>query len=73
MYSVSVEGAKFLRSCRPDHQPPLLLPITSELGGGNEDKISTDTPGSGIDGMSQVGILIRGGYSFTFCVCFDFF
>ncbi|CAH1417998.1 unnamed protein product [Lactuca virosa] len=51
--SVSMEGAKFLRSCRPDHQPPLLLPITSELGGGNEDKISTDTPGSGIDGMSQ--------------------
>ncbi|CAI9273974.1 unnamed protein product [Lactuca saligna] len=44
---------KFLRSYRPDHQPPLHIPITSELVGGSEDKISTTTPSLGHDGMSQ--------------------
>ncbi|KAK1428580.1 hypothetical protein QVD17_17418 [Tagetes erecta] len=46
--SVSPEGAKFLRSCRPDHQPPLLLPITSETEGNGDIKA-----GSGHDGLSQ--------------------
>ncbi|KVI03754.1 hypothetical protein Ccrd_017930, partial [Cynara cardunculus var. scolymus] len=53
--SVSQEGAKFLRSCRPDHQPPLLLPITCESDG-NEDKKSTvsdNIASSGHNGMSQ--------------------
>ncbi|XP_071718043.1 uncharacterized protein [Rutidosis leptorrhynchoides] len=46
--SVSPEGAKFLRSCRPDHQPPLLLPIINESGGRGDV-----TAGSGQDGLSQ--------------------
>ncbi|PWA70602.1 DNA helicase, ATP-dependent, RecQ type [Artemisia annua] len=46
--NVSKEGAEFLRSCRPDYQPPLLLPITSELDGNGGS-----TTGSGHDGLSQ--------------------
>ncbi|KAK9057500.1 hypothetical protein SSX86_022336 [Deinandra increscens subsp. villosa] len=46
--SVSPDGAKFLRSCRPDHQPPLLLPIASESGGNGDIKAS-----SADDGLSQ--------------------
>nr|XP_043610948.1 ATP-dependent DNA helicase RecQ-like [Erigeron canadensis] len=46
--SVNAEGANFLRSCRPDHQPPLLLPIISESGGHGDS-----AAGSGPDGLSQ--------------------
>ncbi|KAI3829909.1 hypothetical protein L1987_04040 [Smallanthus sonchifolius] len=49
--SVSPEGAKFLRSCRPDHQPPLLLPITSESSGNGDIKAD-----SGHDGLSQAEV-----------------
>ncbi|XP_076957204.1 uncharacterized protein LOC143632618 [Bidens hawaiensis] len=49
--SVSPEGAKFLRSCRPDHQPPLLLPITSESGGASDIKAGLE-----YDGLSQVEV-----------------
>ncbi|MFS7903155.1 putative DNA helicase [Helianthus anomalus] len=49
--SVGPEGAKFLRSCRPDHQPPLLLPITSESGGNDDIKA-----GSEHDGLSQAEV-----------------
>lgn len=53
--SVSQEGAKFLRSCRPDHQPPLLLPITCESDGNEVKKSTVDDciAGSGHNGMSQ--------------------
>ena len=29
--SVSSKGEQFLRSARPDYQPPLFLPVTSEM------------------------------------------
>ncbi|KAI3737868.1 hypothetical protein L2E82_27882 [Cichorium intybus] len=56
--SVSQEGQKFLRSCRPDHQPPLLLPMTSESGP-YEDNRSTAGASmavSGHDGLSQAEV-----------------
>ncbi|KAI3787971.1 hypothetical protein L2E82_00509 [Cichorium intybus] len=56
--SVSQEGQKFLRSCRPDHQPPLLLPMTSESGP-YEDNRSTAGDSmavSGHDGLSQAEV-----------------
>lgn len=29
--SVSSKGEQFLKSARPDYQPPLFLPVTSEM------------------------------------------
>ncbi|KAL8215133.1 hypothetical protein R6Q57_004582 [Mikania cordata] len=49
--SVSPEGAKFLRSCKPNHQPPLLLPVTSESGGNGVIKA-----GSEYNGLSQAEV-----------------
>ncbi|RAL42287.1 hypothetical protein DM860_012070 [Cuscuta australis] len=60
--SVSPKGSNFLRSCNPDYQPPLLLPMSSEMtvdGGGTDT--STENRGSHgltteFEGLSQAEV-----------------
>ncbi|CAN4128357.1 unnamed protein product [Withania somnifera] len=50
--SVSGKGLQFLRSCSPDHQPPLFLPETPEM---DLDEKTGDTPSetSELDGLAS--------------------
>ncbi|CAH9073440.1 unnamed protein product [Cuscuta europaea] len=53
--SVGPKGSKFLRSCNPDYQPPLLLPMTSEMV---VDEGGTDIPAEckGSDGLALMEV-----------------
>ena len=56
--SVSSKGDWFLSSCRPDYQPPLILPVTSEMVGEesrSEQKEFKILATSESDGFSEVG------------------
>lgn len=59
---MSPKGFQFLTSCKPDYQPPLYLPLTSEMISDEENKYPIDEARdfgglihAGFGGMSQVG------------------
>lgn len=51
--SVSRKGEQFLSSAGPDHQPPLVLPVTSEMVD-DEDNKSTSGEVGEIKGLSTL-------------------
>lgn len=42
---VGPKGMQFLNSCTPDHQPPLLLTLTPEMMGDEENKVAVSEAG----------------------------
>ncbi|KAL5580452.1 hypothetical protein UlMin_012894 [Ulmus minor] len=57
--SVSPKGDQFLSSATPDHQPPLVLPVTSEMADDEENKSRLDDVGV----VNTSAILEREGIS----------
>lgn len=62
--SVSSKGVQFLSSARPDYQPPLFLPVTSEMVDDEEHKSTSSEVEEfkslatlECEGLSQVGKL----------------
>ena len=57
--SVSSKGEQFLSSARPDYQPPLVLPVTSEMADDEEHK---STLGE-VEDFKSLATLERDGFS----------
>lgn len=62
MRSVGKKGEQFLSTARPDYQPPLVLPLTSEMVDGDEHQSATGRVGEfknfltlESEGFSEVG------------------
>ncbi|XP_059626343.1 uncharacterized protein LOC132269235 [Cornus florida] len=56
--SVSAKGRQFLSSSTPDHQPPLLLPVTSEMVSDEENRNTLGNVGefNGLNSMEYEGL-----------------
>ncbi|KAL3517927.1 hypothetical protein ACH5RR_020516 [Cinchona calisaya] len=52
--SVSPKGFQFLSSCKPDYQPPLYLPVTSEMMG-NDENNNPNNEARGFGGLIPAG------------------
>lgn len=65
---MSSKGEQYLRSARPDHQPPLLLQISSELFGdeGHQKSSSGIRDLKGLSALEQDGFSEVGNFHFRF-------
>lgn len=57
--SVSSKGKQFLSSARPDYQPPLFLPVTSEMEDDQENKSASRE----VEDFKSFAALKREGFS----------
>jgi len=57
--SVSSKGKQFLSSARPDYQPPLFLPVTSEMEDDGENKSASRE----VEDFKSFATLKREGFS----------